>query len=227
MTEVSAAVCACTSNETNELGSVGIPFPHSVIAIFDPDNGEELPLTTDPNDRQIGEICITGPNVMLKYHNNDEETNKIMKKHQDGNIWIHSGDLGYMNNKGELFVIGRMKDIIIRHDGFKVFPSFIEDVVMQDPAVLECKAVGVQDTNFVQGELPYVYIVLNKNVLFNTEIEDRINALCELQLQEYSLPIGFKFIDEMPQTNIGKIDIKTLKDDANKELSIKNLVKKD
>ena len=120
-----------------------------------------------------------------------------------------------------------MKDIIIRHDGFKVFPSFIEDVVMQDPAVLECKAVGVQDTNFVQGELPYVYIVLNKNVLFNTEIEDRINALCELQLQEYSLPIGFKFIDEMPQTNIGKIDIKTLKDDANKELSIKNLVKKD
>lgn len=229
MTEVTAAVCACTSNETNELGSVGIPFPHSVISIFDPDTLEELSLTSDFDDKHIGEVCVTGPNVMLKYYNNDEETAKIMKKHSDGRIWIHSGDLGYMNENGELFIIGRMKDMIIRHDGFKIFPNFIENVVKQDPAVLECKAVGVKDTSFSQGELPYVYIVLKDDALSDGQsidsIEERISLLCQLQIQEYSLPTGFEFIDKFPQTNIGKINVTLLKEKANLNNSVKKLVK--
>ena len=225
MTEVSAAVCACTSNETNELGSVGIPFPHSVISIFDPDTSEELPLTTNMDDKQIGEICITGPNVMLKYYNNDAETAKVMRTHSDGRVWIHSGDLGYMNEKGELFIIGRMKDMIIRHDGFKIFPDFIERVVMQDPAVSDCKVVGVKDVNFAQGELPFVYVVLKNEALSISEIEERIRTICEMQIQEYSLPVGFKFISEIPYTNIGKVDLKKLKEEADKELSVKKLVK--
>ncbi len=225
MTEVSAAVCACTSNETNTLGSVGIPFPHSVISVFDPDTLEELPLTTDMDDKHVGEVCITGPNVMLEYYNNEEETAKIKRKHSDESVWIHSGDLGYMNENGELFIMGRMKDMIIRHDGFKIFPDFIEKVVMQDPAVLDCKAVGVKDVNFAQGELPFVYIVLKDETSSISEVEERVKALCEAQIQEYALPIGFKFIKEFPYTNIGKVDLMKLKEDGNQTLHVKKLVK--
>ena len=227
MTEVSAAVCACTSNETNELGSVGIPFPHSVISIFDPETLKELPLTTSLDDKQIGEVCITGPNVMLEYYNNDDETRRVKKLHEDGNVWIHSGDLGYMNEKGELYIIGRMKDIIIRHDGFKIFPSYIEEVIMKDPSVLECKVVGVNDKDYAQGELPFAYIVLNDEAKTKSisEIEDRINALWEAQIQEYSLPVGFEFIDELPYTNIGKVDVQKLKENGNKKIIGRQLVK--
>lgn len=222
MTEVSAAVCACTSNETNELGSVGIPFPHSTIAIFNPDTLEELPLTTDMASKNVGEVCITGPNVMLEYHNNAEETNRIKRVHDDGKVWVHSGDFGYMNENGELFIIGRMKDVIIRHDGFKVFPSFIEEVIMKDSDVLECKVVGVNDNNFAQGELPYAYVVL-KDGVSTSDVLNRISDICEMMLQEYSLPIGFKAVSELPCTNIGKIDVQKLKDKANSVLASKKL----
>ena len=226
MTEVSAAVCACTSNETNELGSVGIPFPHSTIAIFDSETGKEMPLTTDVNDKKIGEICITGPNVMLEYYNNEEETKKVLKEHSDGNLWVHSGDYGYMNEKGELFVVGRIKDVIIRHDGFKIYPSFIEEVIMQNPDVLECKVVGVDDINFAQGELPYVYVVPRNEAVSVNALEDSLSVLCEAQIQEYSLPIGFNFVSELPYTNVGKVDVKKLKKEANEILSPKKYIKK-
>ena len=216
MTEVSAAVCACTSNETNLLGSVGIPFPHSMIAIFDSETLKELPLTTDLNDKQIGEICISGPNIMKEYLKNGDETSKVKRKHSDGLIWIHSGDLGYMNEDGELFILGRKKDMIIRHDGFKIFPNTIEEVILQDKAVSECKVIGVQDYQHVQGELPFAYIVLNdKNAENFNEIEDRIKKRCIEFVQEYAVPVGFDFIDEIPHTNIGKADIKALKEKAN------------
>ena len=223
MTEVSAAVCACTSNETNKLGSVGIPFPHSTIAIFDPETLQELPLTSDMDSKNIGEVCISGPNVMLKYHENEEETKKIKRIHNDGSTWIHSGDLGYMNEEGELFIIGRMKDIIIRHDGFKVYPSFIEEVIMSDSAVSHCKVVGIKDDNYTQGELPYAYIVLNSDAFDSSDtfnLDDviaRIDALCHLELQEYALPIGFEIIDKLPETSIGKIDVSSLKNRANEK----------
>ena len=225
MTEVSAAVCACTSNETNELGSVGIPFPHSVISIFDPETGDELPLTSDMNDKKIGEICISGPNVMQGYYNNETETANVMRLHDDGVIWVHSGDMGYMNEDGELFIVDRIKDLIVRHDGFKVFPKFIEEVIMKDSDVLECKVVGVNDINFIQGELPYVYVVLKDDVISMNEVLDRLSARCELELQEYSLPVGFKAVSEFPCTNIGKVDVMKLKEMANTELSPKKYVK--
>ncbi len=225
MTEVSAAVCACTSNETNELGSVGIPFPHSVIAIFDTETGKELPLTSNLNDKQIGEVCITGPNVMLKYHNNEAETNKMKRVHEDGSVWIHSGDLGYMDEDGKLFIIGRSKDVIIRHDGFKIFPSFIEETIVQDEDVLDCKVVGTKDNDFVQGELPYAYVVLKDGASVN-DVLDRLSLICEARLQEYSLPVGFEAVEEFPCTNIGKIDVQKLKVMADNKLASKKLVLK-
>ncbi|MCM1440093.1 MAG: acyl--CoA ligase [Roseburia sp.] len=181
MTEVCAAVSICVSNECNEVGMAGIPFTHTIISIFDIESGEELTYG------ERGEICITGPNTMLGYYNNQVASAEIMKIHKDGKVWVHSGDIGYMTEKGFLYVVGRIKRMIIRHDGFKVFPTFIENVVTSHSAVSACCVVGIEDKNHGQGRLPIAYIVLSQD---NRKNEDKIRqelvVLCEKELPEYA-----------------------------------------
>ena len=222
MTEVNAAVAACTSNETNKIGSVGIPFPNTTISIFDPKTGEEL------GYNENGEVCITGPNTMIGYFNNDEETNKILRKHEDGNVWVHSGDIGYMDADGNLYIVDRLKRMIIRPDGFKIFPSLIEDVVVKHPLVQSCKVVGLRDLSFSQGKLPKAHVVLNETDHNLEDIENEILMLCEEQLPEYYWPCEIEFNESLPLTPIGKIDyLKLEKEDYEKQLaSTKKLVKK-
>ena len=227
MTEVCAAVCACTSNENNELGSVGTPFPHSTISIFDSETLEELPYQQGNEEPIIGEICIQTPNMMLEYYENKEETDKILREHSDGKIWVHSGDLGYMNNNGQLFIIGRMKDMIIRHDGFKLYPSIIEKAIIESDLVTDCKVVGISDQEHIQGEVPYAYVVLEKEFQNQKteKIKKSIYEQCEKQLPDYSQPEQIEFIDELPQTNIGKVDTQTLKNKAESSVKRKILIK--
>lgn len=221
MTEVNAAVAACTSNETNKLGSVGIPFPNTTISIFDPKTGEEL------GYNEQGEVCITGPNTMLGYFNNEEETNKILRKHEDGLTWVHSGDVGYMDADGNLYIVDRLKRMIIRPDGFKIFPSLIEDVVIKHPLVEACKVVGIRDLNFSQGKLPKVHVVLKETSKEIEEIEKEIFMLCEEGLPEYYQPCGIDFDESLPLTSIGKVDyMKLEKEDEEKQMAnIKKLKK--
>ena len=122
MTEVAGGVTG-TVDANSEIGSVGSPFVKTVVAIFDPETNEEL------GYNQNGEICITGPNTMLGYFKNEAATQDILRQHADGTVWVHSGDIGYINERGSLFVIDRLKRMIIRYDGFKVFPSIIENVI--------------------------------------------------------------------------------------------------
>ncbi len=222
MTEVNAAVAACTSNETNKLGSVGIPFPKTTISIFDPKTGEEL------GYNEKGEVCITGPNTMLGYFNNEEETNKILRKHEDGLTWVHSGDVGYMDADGNLYIVDRLKRMIIRPDGFKIFPSLIEDVVIKHPLVEACKAVGIKDLNFSQGKLPKVHVVLKETSKETEEIEKEIFMLCEEELPEYYQPCEINFDESLPLTSIGKVDyMKLEKEDEEKQMaSVKEIHKK-
>lgn len=204
MTEVSAGVTG-TVTDNNEIGSVGIPFVKSVISIFSPETGEELPYN------KLGEICISGPNVMLGYYGNEAATSEIKRTHKDGSIWIHSGDIGYMKENGSLFVVDRMKRMIIRYDGFKVFPFLIEKVVLTCEAVTSCCVVGVQDKNHSQGSLPIVFAVLSPNYV-GTEAacKQELIALCKMKLPEYAHPIEFRLVEALPLTPIGKVDYRTL-----------------
>lgn len=214
MTEVNAAVAACTSNETNAIGSVGIPFPKTIISIFDPETGEEL------NYYEKGEICITGPNTMLGYYQNQKETEKILRMHKDGKIWVHSGDLGYMTTDGMLYIVDRIKKMIIRSDGFKVSPSDIEQVLSLHDAVESCCVVGVGNLEYRgQGQIPFANVVLKENYkLYEYSIREELFILCQNHLAEYAQPAYIHFCDALPLTPIGKVDYLTLQKGNEKSL---------
>lgn len=207
MSEVCAAVCTASIAEINEIGSVGIPFHHTIMAVFDPDTGKELKYN------EIGEICISGPNTMLRYYNNEEETKNIIRKHDDGLLWVHSGDLGYITERGVVHIKGRTKEMIVRHDGFKVFPITIEEVILSHPDIKACKVVGVKDDNYSQGELPKAFVVLNKSISDEKKLKDDLKKICKERLAEYLQPIDFVIKEKLPVTAIGKIDFMKLKED--------------
>ena len=208
MTEVCAGVTG-TVDANNEIGSVGVPFVKSVVAIFDEETGKELPYN------KIGEVCISGPNVMLGYYNNEAATNQIIKTHEDGQRWVHSGDLGYINEKGSLFIVDRMKRMIVRHDGFKVFPSMIESVITGHLAIKACCVVGVKDNEHSQGKLPLVHIVLKDEYVGEVEkVKAELKELCQRELPEYAQPVGFRIQKVLPLTPIGKVDYRALEQEA-------------
>lgn len=203
MTEICAAVCATAQKEYNKVGSVGIPFTHSVVSVFDPDSGEEL------SYNQEGEVCMLGPHIMLGYYGNIEETRRIIKRHSDGQLWLHSGDLGSLDEDGCIYIKGRYKRMIIRHDGFKVFPGIIEDVINKCPYVSACCTVGMQDKRNSQGQLPLSFVVLAEKCE-EIDIKNKLYALCKNALPDYAQPVDFCFIDMLPLTPIGKIDYRAL-----------------
>ena len=206
MTEICAGVTG-TLDSNNEIGSVGVPFVKSIVSIFDPVNGQEMKY----ND--IGEICVSGPNLMLGYYGNQAATDEIMHPHEDGNLWLHSGDLGYMNENGSLFIIDRIKRIIVRFDGFKVFPSLLENAVFCHKAIEKCCAVGVKDAEHDQGQIPIVFIVL-KDGFSAEKVKEELILLCKDKLAEYAQPKAFYFVPELPLTPIGKVDYRALEEIA-------------
>lgn len=207
MSEVAAAVCACASHECNKIGSVGIPWPKTVMSAFDLSTGEELGYNEE------GEICITGPNTMVGYFNNKAETNNVIKKHKDGLLWVHSGDIGYIDEDGFVYIKDRIKRVIIRHDGFKVFPSLIEKTVDKNLNVVSNCAVGVMDKSHRQGKLPVVFAVIAENADAR-KVKAELFEICKKELPEYVQPVDFIFIDKMPLTSIGKVDYRVLEKQA-------------
>lgn len=208
MTEVSAAACA-SRPENNAMGSVGLPFVKVIISAFNPDTDEELKFG------EKGELCIYSPSTMLGYYDNDLETQKILRKHSDGRYWIHSGDIGYLSEDGNVFIDGRIKRMIIRHDGFKIFPIQIDSVVMNHKDIYSCCTVGTDDTSHSQGKLPIVFAVLKDGCNADT-VKKELCELCKKELPEYVQPVDFIFIDKMPLTPIGKVDYRALEKEAEK-----------
>ncbi len=209
MSEVSAGATFTVSDACNRVGSVGVPILHTVVSVFDPETGEELKYG------EQGEICIAGPNVMLGYYNNETETNHVLRKHKDGSMWIHSGDMGYMMEDGGIFILDRIKRIIIRYDGFKVFPSQIEKIIASHPAVTCCCAVGKDDSAHKQGRLPIVFAVCEEGTN-QEQVINELAELCRTKLPEYSQPTDFILVDELPLTAISKIDYRKLEEMAAK-----------
>lgn len=202
MSELSAAATFC-ANDIYKLGSVGIPSLNVTVGIFDPETGEEL------DYRHSGEVCVTGPSLMKGYFNNPEETAYVMRKHADGKVWIHSGDLGYMDEDGFLYIKGRIKRMITRFDGHKVFPINLESLITDRSNVRNCAVIGVKDAEHSQGQYPMALVELVPGTDAEKECKE-IFDFCEENVEERGKPVVVLAVEKLPLTGMGKIDYRTL-----------------
>ena len=200
LTETSGG-CVFATTGTDKLGSSGIPLVGNDLKIIDIDTKEELP----PNSK--GEILISGPSVMLGYLNNEEETNEVLEKDKNGKIWVHTGDMGYINEDGLLFFVQRIKRLIIV-SGYNVFPSHIEEILNKHDYILNSCVIGIPHPYKIQ--VPKAYIVLKSDVKNSISVRKEIKEYCEKNLSKYMIPKEFVFRESLPKTMIGKVDYRRL-----------------
>ena len=202
MTEALAAV-TLAHDRINKSGSIGIPLPGNYIKIINPSTRETLPYNN------IGEICIHTKALMLGYLNNEKETNEVLQMHEDGYVWLHTGDLGLMDEDGFIFYKGRIKRMIIS-SGYNIYPNHIEDIIESHPAVLQCTVVGMPHP--YKKEVPKAYIVL-KPGFHGLFIKTEIKEYCKKNLEYHMVPYKFVYRNNLPKTKLGKVDFKRLMED--------------
>lgn len=202
LTEALSAICLGTK-KINKSGSIGIPMPGNYIKIINPATRERCKYN------EVGEICIHNKALMLGYLNNETETNEALQMHDDGHIWLHTGDLGYMDEDGFTFYKGRSKRMIIC-SGYNVYPSHIESVIESHPAVLQCSVVGIPHP--YKKEVPKAFIVL-KSGFHGLFIKSEIKEFCKKNLEHHMVPYKFIYRKSLPKTKIGKVDFRKLMED--------------
>ena len=200
LTEAVSAIMATPLNEYRE-GSIGLPFPDMKAMICT--TGSDLPATVGDE----GEICVSGPAVMLGYLDDPKATAEALRLHADGLIWLHTGDLGRMDADGFFYFTGRLKRMI-KSSGFNVYPSQVEAVLYQHPLVAEACVVGVPDE--AQVERVKAYVVLKDPALGTPETESTLIAWCRERLIKWSCPREVEFRADLPKTRVGKIDYRAL-----------------
>ena len=200
MTE-SVAATAYTFPGTNEPGSIGIPMVGNTYQICDPETHEPLEIG------QEGEICVNGPTIMMGYLNNQEETDKILLKHSDGKIWLHTGDVGYIAPNGIVYYTQRLKRMIIV-SGFNVYPSMIEEVLESHEAVKKACVIGIPHP--YKMHVPKAFLILKDGYSDSAKLKRELKELCKEKLAVFSVPKEFEIRDEFPKTLYNKIDYKKL-----------------
>jgi len=207
MTE-SVAATAFTVEGANKLGSVGVPLYGNKFMICNPETNEELTVGEE------GEICVTGPTIMMGYLNNKEDTNKVLKEHGNGQIWLHTGDAGYIDQDGLIYFTQRFKRMIIT-SGYNVYPSQIEEIIERHPKVKQCCVIGKSHPYKMQ--IAKAFIVLDDGIEPNLKIEAEIRLLCKKNLAVYSVPKEYEFRSELPKTPYNKVDYKLLEEEEKKK----------
>ncbi|MNS88361.1 Long-chain-fatty-acid--CoA ligase [compost metagenome] len=196
LTETSPAVTVNPLDVKAFTGSIGLPVPSTDISIRN-DEGEELGVG------ETGEICVRGPQVTQGYWNRPDETALVM--YADG--YLRTGDIGYVDQDGYVFLIDRKKDMILV-SGFNVYPNEVEDAAALHPGVREVAAVGVPDER--SGEVVKLYVI-RKDPTLDAET---LIAHCRTHLTGYKVPRQVEFRDDLPRTNVGKILRRELKPDT-------------
>ena len=194
LTEGMMACCVNPVQGPKKIGSIGLPLPDVEIRIVDAEKGEpELPAG------EVGEMILRAPQFMAEYWNNPEETSEALRLHGEGDPWVHTGDLAYMDDDGYIFIVDRKKDMI-KTSGFQVWPREIEEVIASHPAVQEVAVAGVPHP--VKGEIAKAWIILKQGT---RATEDEIRAYCRDRLAPYKVPGSVDFRTELPKTMVGKV----------------------
>jgi len=211
-TEFTSSATA-TFHNCNIPGSVGIPFPMTICKIVDPETGMEQPYG------KVGEICFTGPSLMLGYFENQKATDDLIHTHDDGMRWMHSGDLGYITEDGVIFVSGRIKRIVMTKgpDGSvtKIFPDRVENILLSHPDVELCCVIGVADTQRIH--FPKAYIVLKNGITGDYGMTNTLQKFCHDKLPVYMIPDEIEYVADLPRTPRGKVDYRQLEERAGKK----------
>ena len=195
LTECTAANCLTIPTEMRD-GCIGIPFPDMECKVVKTGTHIEA----DPNED--GELCFSGPTVMLGYVNETKETMQTLRMHDDKKVWLHTGDIGYKDEEGMVFFQQRLKRMIIS-SGYNIYPSYIESVIDRHPAVNFSTVIGIDHPYKVQ--VAKAFIVLNEGYKPNNETLESIKKHCAKNIAKYSLPYEYEFRDSIPKTKIGKI----------------------
>ena len=217
--------CACNHQDFIKQGSVGIPHLLTTVAAFrynedmeDYTTDEELPFGIP------GELCVLSPVIMKEYFNNKKATSLVLKKHSDGNIWLHTGDIGFVSSDGYIYITERIKDLIFRN-GFKISPKKINNIILNkfNNYIDISLVLGITDKE--ERNVPVAFIKLkesNENEIILKEIETFIKTTFK-GIEEIK---DIVFLDEIPRTSAGKIDKKQVKKIYLESLAINNKNKK-
>ncbi|MFX0126386.1 MAG: AMP-binding protein [Candidatus Hodarchaeota archaeon] len=203
MTELSPVATMNPYLGKKKLGSIGLPIQNVDLKIVDPDTGEEVPLGTP------GEILIAGPLVMPGYHNKPEETKNVI----DDEGYMHTGDVGIMDEDGYIRIVDRTKDMIIV-GGFKVFSAKMEDILSKHPAVGMIALIGIPNPDRPGSEIVTAYIQLHPEFEYDgdaTALKEDIIQFARNNCAPYEVPKIIEILDELPLTPVGKIDKKVLR----------------
>ena len=204
-TECVTASCLTPFNMYRE-GSIGIPFPDTYYKIVKPGTTEEVAPNMD------GEICISGPTVMLGYVDNPQETADTLRRHADGRIWLHTGDLGFMDRDGFIYFRQRIKRMIIT-SGYNVYPSQVENIIDSHEKVLLSCVVGVKDPYKMQKIKAFV--VPKPDVEPSDALKEELMTYLRAKVARYSMPYDIEFRTELPKTLVGKVAYRILEEEAN------------
>lgn len=199
-TECVTASCLTPIDEFRE-GSIGIPFPDTYYKIVKVGTQDEVPYGEE------GEICLSGPTIMLEYVNHPEETANTRRVHADGLTWIHTGDLGMMDSDGFIYFRQRIKRMIIT-SGYNVYPSQIENILDAHEYVHMSCVIGVKDPYKMQKVKAFV--MLKPGIEPSDAVKKELLDYCRTRIARYAMPYDIEFRAELPKTLVGKVAYRVL-----------------
>ena len=203
-TECVTASCL-TPKDYARSGSIGIPFPDVYYKVVTPGTTEEVDANIE------GEICISGPTVMLGYMDNPEETANTLRSHGDGRIWLHTGDLGRMDSDGFIYFRQRIKRMIIT-SGYNVYPSQLENIIDGHEKVLLSCVIGIKDD--YRGQKVKAFVVPMPGIEPTEELRQELLDYCKEHVAKYAMPREIEFRTELPKTLVGKVAYRVLEEEA-------------
>lgn len=203
LTECVTASCLTPKHDYRE-GSIGLPFPDTVYAIVKPGTDELLPPMTE------GEIILKGPTLMTGYLKHPEETAETLRILSDGDAWLYTGDLGYMDQDGYVYFRQRLKRLIITN-GYNIYPGQLENIIDSCPEVSYSCVIGVKDPRRMQRVK--AFIVPREGETPCDELKERIMEQLQLHIAKYALPREIEFRAELPKTLVGKVAYRLLEEE--------------
>lgn len=197
MSETTALGTLCESYSPK--GSAGTPSLSVIVSICDNETARELP----PYEK--GEICMRGPHICKGYYKDEAMTNMLLRYHDDGHLWLHSGDVGYLDEDGNLFFCERLKHMYVRFDGTKISPFTIEKILSTSPIVERCMVVAIKDTQHSHGMCARAVVVLKGDVK-ESNARQNLKKFAQDHLGQHMVPKEFVFVEKLPYTKNGKLD---------------------